>query len=246
MKPMTLTLISLALASPLAAQETAQPGKQQVETTHKDDEHTAQDAAVAGIDAFIKGDGARPADERWKQKLKQPPQATFDAESDYFWHMQTNKGSIVIKLMPDVAPAHVSSTIYLSRIGFYDDTKFHRVIKNFMAQGGCPMGSGMGGPGYSYAGELDPKVKHDRPGLLSMANSGRPKSDGSQFFLTFVPTPHLNGKHTIFGEVVGDGMKTVRALEASGSQSGKTLEPLLLERTWISVKPKKKAEKAGG
>lgn len=126
---------------------------------------------------------------------------------------------------------HVSSTIYLTQLGFYDDLKFHRVISGFMAQGGCPNGIGNGGPGYQYAGEYDPAVRHDRPGLLSMANAG-PNTDGSQFFLTFVETPWLDGKHTIFGEVI-DGMDVVKALEARGSESGQTTEPLLIQKATI-------------
>ena len=152
---------------------------------------------------------------------------------DYFWNLETNKGAIKVKLMPDVAPMHVSSTIYLTRLGFYDDTIFHRVIQGFMAQGGDPTGTGRGGPGYKYNGEFDSSVKHDKPGLISMANAG-PGTDGSQFFLTFVKTPHLNGKHTIFGRVV-EGMDTVKDLEKAGSRSGKTKEKLLIESATISV-----------
>jgi cyclophilin family peptidyl-prolyl cis-trans isomerase len=142
-------------------------------------------------------------------------------------------GAIKVKLMPKVAPMHVSSTIYLTRLGFYDGTIFHRVIPQFMAQGGDPLGRGTGSPGYKYAGEFDSKVKHDKPGLLSMANAG-PNTDGSQFFLTFVPTPHLNGKHTIFGEVV-EGKATLKELEKHGSRSGKTDKKLLIEQATISV-----------
>jgi cyclophilin family peptidyl-prolyl cis-trans isomerase len=128
---------------------------------------------------------------------------------------------------------HASSTIYLSRLGFYDGLKFHRVINGFMAQGGCPLGTGTGGPAYKYDGEFDRNTRHDRPGLLSMANAG-PGTDGSQFFLTFVPTPHLDGKHTIFGEVV-EGADTLKALEKRGSRSGATTEPLVMNKTTIEV-----------
>ena len=158
---------------------------------------------------------------------------TFEPDASYFWDLDTNVGSITVQLKPEVAPLHVASTIYLTRLGFYDGLGFHRVIKGFMAQGGCPLGTGTGGPGYEYGGEFDPGVKHDRPALLSMANAG-PGTDGSQFFLTFVPTPWLDGKHTIFGEVV-DGMETVQALEARGSQSGQTTEKLTIARATIRV-----------
>jgi cyclophilin family peptidyl-prolyl cis-trans isomerase len=135
--------------------------------------------------------------------------------------------------MPDVAPMHVSSTIYLTRLGFYDGVIFHRVISGFMAQGGDPLGTGTGGPGYDYDGEYAPSARHDRPGLLSMANAG-PGTDGSQFFLTFVPTPHLDDKDTIFGEVI-EGMDTVQALEKRGSDSGRTTTQLVMTSTEIGV-----------
>jgi cyclophilin family peptidyl-prolyl cis-trans isomerase len=196
-------------------------------------EAKSEDAAVAAIDAFIAEQNVDKAQRAWKSKLEKPPKVTFTAGKDYFWNLETNKGAIKVKLMPDVAPMHVSSTIYLTRLGFYDDTIFHRVIPGFMAQGGDPTGTGRGGPGYKYDGEFDRSVKHDKPGMLSMANAG-PGTDGSQFFLTFVKTPHLDGKHTIFGRVV-EGMDTVEALEKAGSRSGKTNEKLLIESATISV-----------
>ncbi len=172
----------------------------------------------------------------WKLKLTKPELMKFDAQKDYFWILDTNKGEIRIKLMPQVAPMHVTSTIFLTNKGFYDGTTFHRVIPGFMAQGGCPLGTGTGGPGYAYAGETKPNVKHDRPYLLSMANAG-PNTDGSQFFITFVPTPHLDGKHTIFGEVVA-GQDTVKKLEAAGTPSGRPTEPLIIKKARIEEKPK--------
>ena len=177
------------------------------------------------------------ADHSWKTKLKKPDLMTFDMDKDYFWIMDTNKGKITVKLMPDVAPMHVTSTIFLTKKGFYDYLTFHRVIKDFMAQGGCPQGDGYGGPGYSYGSEISTNVKHNRPYLLSMANSARPNTDGSQFFLTFRPKPHLDGKHTIFGEVV-EGQDVVKMLEAAGSLSGKTKEPLYIRKATIEEKAK--------
>ena len=157
----------------------------------------------------------------WKLKLTKPELMKFDPQKDYFWILETNKGNIKIKLMTDVAPMHVTSTIFLTNKGFYDGTLFHRVIPGFMAQGGDPLGTGTGGPGYQYDGEFSPNVKYDRPFLLGMANTGRPTSDGSQFFITVAPTPGLDGKHTIFGEVV-EGQDTVKKLEAAGTRDGKT------------------------
>jgi len=192
-----------------------------------------EDVAVAAIDAFITEANVDKSQLRWKNSLPKPPQVEFAPDKTYFWYLDTNKGPIKIKFMPEVAPMHVSSTLYLTRLGFYDGVAFHRVIQRFMAQGGDPDGTGRGGPGYKYSGEFDPEVKHDRPGLLSMANAG-PGTDGSQFFLTFVPTPHLNGKHTIFGEVV-EGMDTLRALEARGSRRGQTQERLQINQATVDV-----------
>ncbi|MFQ5504840.1 MAG: peptidylprolyl isomerase [Planctomycetota bacterium] len=191
------------------------------------------DKALVAIRKFIKSERIDTDTPGWKFSLPKPPKLGFTDGMDYFWNLSTNVGSIKIRLMPEVAPMHVSSTIYLTVLGFYDKLKFHRVIQGFMAQGGCPAGNGRGSPGYGYGGEFDAAVKHDRPGLLSMANAG-PGTDGSQFFITFVPTPHLNGKHTIFGEVV-DGMDTVKELERGGSRSGAPTRPLLIERAWITM-----------
>jgi peptidyl-prolyl cis-trans isomerase B (cyclophilin B) len=114
--------------------------------------------------------------------------------------MQTTKGDIHLKLFPDEAPITVLNFINLSVMGFYDGLIFHRVIPDFMIQGGCPLGTGTGGPGYRFQDEFSSNLKHDRPGILSMANAG-PGTNGSQFFITHVPTPWLNGRHTIFGTV---------------------------------------------
>jgi cyclophilin family peptidyl-prolyl cis-trans isomerase len=189
--------------------------------------------AVAQIEAFIAEQKIDTGASNWKTRLPKPPLASFGDGKTYSWNLETNVGNISVNLMPEVAPMHVTSTIYLTTLGFYDDVPFHRVITDFMAQGGDPLGRGTGGPGYQYDGEFDPSVKHDRPGLLSMANAG-PGTDGSQFFLTFVETPWLDGKHTIFGSVV-DGMDTVKALEARGSGSGQTSEPLVIVKATVSV-----------
>jgi peptidyl-prolyl cis-trans isomerase B (cyclophilin B) len=191
------------------------------------------DVALQALDTFIADQKIDRTGSGWKTSLTRPPQVEFDGSASYFWNVSTNIGDIKIRLMPDVAPMHVSSTVYLVRLGFYDDVIFHRVIDGFMAQGGDPLGLGTGGPGYEYDGEFSPSARHDRPGLLSMANAG-PGTDGSQFFLTFVPTPHLDDNHTIFGEVV-EGMDTVSTLEKHGSNSGRTSEELKMTTTTISV-----------
>ncbi|MBW2267983.1 MAG: peptidylprolyl isomerase [Deltaproteobacteria bacterium] len=192
-----------------------------------------KDVAIEAIDAFIAKSNIDKSASNWKTRLPKPPQVSFDAGKTYYWLLDTNVGNVKIKLLPDVAPMHVSSTLYLTQLGFYDDVAFHRVIQGFMAQGGDPLGRGTGGPGYNYDGEFDPSVKHDKGGLLSMANAG-PGTDGSQFFLTFVATPWLDGKHTLFGEVV-EGTGTLKELEKRGSRQGGTSEPLSIESARIAV-----------
>jgi peptidyl-prolyl cis-trans isomerase B (cyclophilin B) len=114
----------------------------------------------------------------------------------------TTKGDIKIHLFPDKTPLTVLNFVNLSKRGFYNGLTFHRVIPNFMIQGGCPLGTGTGGPGYRFKDEFSSSLKHDKPGILSMANAG-PNTNGSQFFITHVPTPWLDNKHSVFGEVVG-------------------------------------------
>lgn len=172
----------------------------------------------------------------WKLKLQKPALMTFDSDKDYFWILETSKGTIRIKLMPGVAPMHVTSTIFLTKKGFYDGLTFHRIIPGFMAQAGCPLGTGSGGPGYKYSSEIKPNVKHNKPYLLSMANAG-PGTDGSQFFLTFKATPWLDGKHTMFGEIVS-GQDVMKKLEAAGSPNGKPKERLLITKARIEEKNK--------
>ena len=203
------------------------------ETSAKPEANQADNVSLTAIDAFIKSKAIDKSATSWKTQLPKPPQVKFDKDKSYYWNLETNVGAIKVKLNPQVAPMHVSSTIYLTRLGFYDDVVFHRVIQGFMAQGGDPLGRGTGGPGYNYSGEFSPTLRHDRPGLLSMANAG-PGTDGSQFFITFRPTPHLDDRHTIFGEVV-DGMETVKKLEARGSRSGQTTEDLRIQKATIAV-----------
>ena len=125
---------------------------------------------------------------------------------------ETNKGTIRVELFADKTPKTVANFEKLAGEGFYDGLKFHRVIDDFMVQSGCPHGTGTGGPGYKFADEFHPDLKHDGPGVLSMANSG-PNTNGSQFFITHVKTDWLDGKHTVFGKVVDqDGQDVVDAI----------------------------------
>src|SRR6266571_8620500 len=123
---------------------------------------------------------------------------------------ETSMGNFTVELFDQQAPNTVANFIKLSEKNFYDGIIFHRVIDRFMIQGGDPTGTGRGGPGYTFADEIDPTLKHNAEGMLSMANAG-PNTNGSQFFITLVPTPWLDGKHTIFGKVI-KGMDVVKAI----------------------------------
>lgn len=141
----------------------------------------------------------------------------------------TSKGDILVELFEDKVPNTVANIIELAESGYYEGMKFHRVIPNFMAQGGCPNSKdgafgmpGTGGPGYNFADEFDASLKHDKKGILSMANAG-PNTNGSQFFLCFVATPHLDNRHSVFGEVI-EGLDILDEIEKVGTGSGRCKE----------------------
>ena len=134
----------------------------------------------------------------------------IDPKKRYTAMVKTEKGDFEVELYADKAPKTVNNFVFLARDGFYDGVTFHRVIKDFMAQGGDPAGTGTGGPGYKFADEFHPDLKHSKPGILSMANAGR-NTNGSQFFITYAPTPWLDDKHAVFSQVV-KGMEVVRAI----------------------------------
>ena len=123
-------------------------------------------------------------------------------------NIHTNRGIINLELYPDKAPLTVASFANLSNRGYYDNLTFHRVIDNFMVQGGCPLGTGTGNPGYEFKDEFDSSLKHNKAGILSMANSG-PCTNGSQFFITHLPTPWLDNKHTVFGCVADEESRNI-------------------------------------
>src|SRR3954453_17184856 len=134
-------------------------------------------------------------------KYSAPPPMTIDVNKTYSATLNTSRREIVCELFAKDAPNTVNNFVFLARDKFYDGTVFHRVLADFMVQGGDPTGTGRGGPGYQFADEVHPQLKHNTEGMLSMANAG-PNTNGSQFFITLVPTPHLDGKHTVFGKVV--------------------------------------------
>ncbi len=145
------------------------------------------------------------------------PAMQIDPAKKYKAIMHTEKGDIEITLFADKAPITVNNFVFLAREGFYNGTTFHRVIGGFMAQGGDPTGTGTGGPGYRFRDEPGAlAIKHDKAGILSMANAG-PHTNGSQFFITHGPTPHLNGKHGVFGEVT-KGMDVLMSIRERDPQ----------------------------
>ena len=151
------------------------------------------------------------------QQYDAPPALTIDPEKSYTATFKTERGDIVIELFADKVPNTVNNFVFLAREGFYDDTTFHRVIPDFMAQGGDPTGTGRGGPGYRFADEFHPSLRHDKPGILSMANAG-PNTNGSQFFITHGPTPHLDNRHAVFGQVT-DGLDVLMSISVRDPQT---------------------------
>lgn len=141
-----------------------------------------------------------------------PPAMVIDSSKSYSAVLSTDKGDITLQLHADKVPNTVNNFVFLARDGFYDGTYFHRVISDFMVQGGDPTGTGTGGPGYRFTDEIDISLRHSKPGILSMANSG-PNTNGSQFFITHIATPWLDDKHSVFGEV-SDGMDVFLSIPA--------------------------------
>ena len=146
-----------------------------------------------------------------QKRYNSPPEMQIDPSKKYVATFHTQAGEFQVELFAAQAPKTVNNFVFLAREGFYNNTMFHRVIRGFMAQGGDPLGTGTGGPGYKFADEAGAlALKHDSAGILSMANSGK-DTNGSQFFITFGPTPHLNGKHAVFGKV-SSGMNVVNSI----------------------------------
>jgi cyclophilin family peptidyl-prolyl cis-trans isomerase len=151
------------------------------------------------------------------KQWNKPPEMEIDPKKKYTAHMKTDVGTMVIELFADKTPKTVNNFVFLARQGFYEGVIFHRVIANFMAQGGDPTGTGSSGPGYKFADEFHPSLKHDKQGILSMANAG-PNTNGSQFFITHVPTPHLDNRHSVFGQVI-EGLDVLMAIKPRNPQA---------------------------
>lgn len=186
---------------------------------------------------------ADPANRRFSQA-----EQVLEANTDYYAILCTSAGAVFIDLFEADTPVTVNNFIFLAQQGFYNNTTFHRVIADFMAQGGDPTATGTGGPGYQFPDEFVGKLRFDGPGKLAMANSG-PNTNGSQFFITTVPTPHLNDAHTIFGQVL-DGQANVENIElrdpASATGPGTTLQTVLIlaDRSLVKLTPKEAVTQA--
>ncbi|MGC8603846.1 MAG: peptidylprolyl isomerase [Desulfomonilaceae bacterium] len=149
--------------------------------------------------------------------------------------IKTNRGEINLNLFEDLTPITVANFVNLAKRGFYNGLKFHRVIEDFMIQGGCPYGTGTGGPGYKFQDEFVSTLKHNKPGIVSMANSG-PNTNGSQFFITHVPTPWLDGKHSVFGEVTSSQDQDV----VNSIVQGDVIESISIEGDTVDLLTKTK------
>jgi peptidyl-prolyl cis-trans isomerase B (cyclophilin B) len=168
--------------------------------------------------------------------FKRPELMRFDSGKEYFWVLDTSKGRIRIRLQPEMAPVHVTSTIFLTNSHFYDDLTFHRVVRGAFAQGGCPMGDGSGGPGYTIESEITGSMRHDRRYLVGSANHGV-DTDGSQFYITLGPVGRLDGEHAIFGEVV-EGQDAVNAIESTATPDGTPEETITIRSASIEIHAK--------
>jgi cyclophilin family peptidyl-prolyl cis-trans isomerase len=202
-----------------------------------------QDEGISESQTTPLGIGGVPTEPPSPSSIMQwdsPPEMTIDPEAIYLATFKTERGDIKVELFADKAPKTVNNLVFLAGEGFYDGTTFHRVLQDFMAQGGDPTGTGGGGPGYRFEDEIDRSLRFDEAGYLAMANAG-PDTNGSQFFITFVPTPHLNGLHTIFGKVV-EGMDvalslTLRDPQMSPDFAGDLLLTIDIEEITQSLLP---------
>ena len=172
-----------------------------------------------------------------RRQYTNPPPMSIDTTQEIVATFGTSQGSFRVRLLPAQAPITVNNFVFLAQEGFYDGLIFHRVMEDFMVQGGDPTGGGTGGPGYRFQDEFSPALSFDAPGKLAMANAG-PSTNGSQFFITTVPTPHLQGKHTIFGEVI-DGQNVVdRISRVPTDRHNRPLQQVVIQRIDLTLTPR--------
>ena len=214
-------VLLMALASPASSDLTAKP------------------ALLQRCDDYISAIDLDREEEDWRLRTPPPPALQVEPGEEVHWILETSVGSMRFQLFHDIAPNHVSNTIYLSRLGFYDGLFFHRIIPGFMAQSGSPDGSPDGGPAYRFASEFSRKRRgrHGRVGTLSAAHpDGRYDYDGSQFFITFKAQPSLDGEHTVYGKMI-EGRETLRALGHAGTPRGKPRRKIQILSARIEVVP---------
>lgn len=218
-----------ASPSPTAEPATATPAPTEAAETAEPAEPTEQEPSSSVPE--------NPADRNGM--YSEPPEMQIDVDETYVAAISTAQGDIVVELFADKAPNTVNNFVFLARQGFYDNTTFHRVIPDFMAQGGDPTGTGTGGPGYSFPDEFHPDLRHDRAGILSMANSG-PGTNGSQFFIIYEPTPWLDDKHSVFGQVIA-GMDVLASLTvrdpAQATSPGDVIESIAITTGTLEITP---------
>lgn len=223
----------------VAAAATAVPAEEETEAPAAEESADATDV-VPRPDTVAQGAASNVAPAERNGMYEAAPEMVIDPSKYYYATFQTDKGDIKVQLFADRAPQTVNNFVFLAREGYYNDTVFHRVLEDFMAQGGDPTGTGSGGPGYNFPDEFDASLSFDRPGLLAMANAG-PGTNGSQFFLTFGPTEWLNNRHTIFGEVIA-GMDVLNSLTLRDPNmapdfEGNTLYTVIIDESDESTLP---------
>lgn len=235
-----------------SAEATEVPVEEPAANANDEDPDTSEDADASTTDAATdsgsveapsevsEGEASKLAPADRNGMYSEPPEMVIDTEKFYYATLKTVQGDIRVQLFAERAPITVNNFVFLARDGYYNNTVFHRVLENFMAQAGDPMGLGSGGPGYEFEDEFFPGLSFERAGLLAMANRG-PRTNGSQFFLTFAPTPWLDGNHTIFGEVI-EGMDVLNAitLRDPGNPdgfAGDEIFTILIEETESSTLP---------
>jgi peptidyl-prolyl cis-trans isomerase B (cyclophilin B) len=173
-----------------------------------------------------------------RQKEVEAAQKDFDfSKNNYQLTFTTNRGDIRLNLYPDVAPGHVKNLLGLAKIGYYDGLSFHRIVKGFVIQGGCPSGTGTGGPGYTIDAEFNEKLHN--PGTLSMARTSDPNSAGSQFFLCLERVPYLDRQYTVFGDAADqESIETIQAIGRSKTgPNDKPVEPIIIEKATVIEQP---------
>ena len=227
---MAVSLSGCILGTPTPAAET--------DAAATDVPPTAESAPAATTVPAATTATAAPANME-RRSYSAPPPMTINVSAEYMATIRTNMGEIKVELFPGQAPMTVNHFVFLSEEGFYDGLIFHRVIDNFMIQGGDPTGNGTGGPGYRFQDEISPTLAFDAPGKLAMANAGAgTATNGSQFFITTISTPHLNGNHTIFGQVT-EGQTVVDAISrVSRSAQNRPLRPVTIEGIDIETTPR--------